>query len=128
MFLVHFVGDVHQPLHVGLEADEGGNTIIIHWYRRKTNLHHVWDSNIIETALKDFYRNDQSSMIEAISKNITVNYTHFFSFNSELKCLIFFFSFNFVSVRLDCRIVMLIAGTTAEIKGSLVQTSELNYN
>ncbi|KAM0944320.1 hypothetical protein DsansV1_C11g0107581 [Dioscorea sansibarensis] len=71
MFLAHFVGDVHQPLHVGFEADEGGNTIIIHWYRRKTNLHHVWDSNIIETALKDFYRNDQSSMIEAISKNIT---------------------------------------------------------
>jgi S1/P1 Nuclease len=41
MFLSHFVGDVHQPLHVGFEADEGGNTIVVHWYRRKTNLHHV---------------------------------------------------------------------------------------
>lgn len=41
MFLAHFVGDVHQPLHAGFEEDEGGNTIIIRWYRRKTNLHHV---------------------------------------------------------------------------------------
>jgi hypothetical protein len=41
MFLAHFVGDVHQPLHVGYEKDEGGNTIVVHWYRRKTNLHHV---------------------------------------------------------------------------------------
>jgi hypothetical protein len=32
---------VHQPLHVGYEKDEGGNTIVVHWYRRKTNLHHV---------------------------------------------------------------------------------------
>ena len=41
MFLAHFVGDIHQPLHVGFEEDEGGNTIIVHWYRRKSNLHHV---------------------------------------------------------------------------------------
>ncbi|PWZ11495.1 Endonuclease 4 [Zea mays] len=41
MFLAHFVGDVHQPLHVGFEDDEGGNTITVHWYRRKANLHHV---------------------------------------------------------------------------------------
>jgi len=71
MFLAHFVGDVHQPLHVGYEADEGGNTIIIHWYRRKTNLHHVWDVSIIETAMKDFYNNDLNSMLEAIQVNIT---------------------------------------------------------
>ena len=41
MFLAHFVGDVHQPLHVSFEEDEGGNTIMVHWYRRKANLHHV---------------------------------------------------------------------------------------
>ena len=41
MFLAHFVGDIHQPLHAGFEADEGGNTKIVHWYRRKSNLHHV---------------------------------------------------------------------------------------
>lgn len=71
MFLAHFVGDIHQPLHAGFEADEGGNTIIVHWYRRKSNLHHVWDVSIIETAMKDFYNNDLDTMIQAIQMNIT---------------------------------------------------------
>ncbi|MQM06460.1 hypothetical protein Taro_039283 [Colocasia esculenta] len=71
MFLAHFVGDVHQPLHVSFADDEGGNTIIVHWYRRKTNLHHVWDVSMIETAMKDYYNNDLDTMIESIEKNIT---------------------------------------------------------
>lgn len=41
MFLAHFVGDVHQPLHCGHTDDLGGNTIKVHWYRRQSNLHHV---------------------------------------------------------------------------------------
>ncbi|KAG2401205.1 Endonuclease 2 [Vigna angularis] len=41
LFLSHFMGDVHQPLHVGFTSDKGGNLINIHWYRRKQNLHHV---------------------------------------------------------------------------------------
>ncbi|KAI5656983.1 hypothetical protein M9H77_25776 [Catharanthus roseus] len=71
MFLSHFVGDVHQPLHVGFLGDEGGNTIIVRWYRRKTNLHHVWDNMIIESALKTFYNSDLMTMIQAIQQNIT---------------------------------------------------------
>jgi hypothetical protein len=35
----------------------------------------VWDVNVIETAMKDFYGNDQSTMIQAIQQNITVR-TH----------------------------------------------------
>ncbi|XP_010916395.1 endonuclease 2 [Elaeis guineensis] len=71
MFLAHFMGDVHQPLHVAFEADEGGNTIDVRWYRRKSNLHHVWDVNMIETAMRDFYERDVNVMIESIEKNIT---------------------------------------------------------
>ncbi|PKA55147.1 Endonuclease 2 [Apostasia shenzhenica] len=71
MFLVHFVGDVHQPLHVGFEADEGGNTIIVRWYRRKTNLHHVWDVSMIETAMKYFYNDNLDTMVKGIQLNIT---------------------------------------------------------
>ncbi|KMZ75437.1 hypothetical protein ZOSMA_114G00340 [Zostera marina] len=71
MFLAHFMGDIHQPLHVSFADDEGGNSIIVHWYRRKSNLHHVWDVSIIETAMKDFYGNDLVTMIEAIGHNIT---------------------------------------------------------
>ena len=43
-FLVHFVGDVHQPLHVGRRADLGGNTVEVTLFGEKTNLHSVWDS------------------------------------------------------------------------------------
>jgi hypothetical protein len=41
MFLAHFVGDVHQPMHCGRTADFGGNTVIVNWYTNKTNLHKV---------------------------------------------------------------------------------------
>ncbi|KAF3638208.1 Endonuclease 5 [Capsicum annuum] len=71
MFLSHFVGDVHQPLHVGFIGDLGGNTIVVRWYRRKTNLHHVWDTMIIESALKTYYKSDIMLMIQALMKNIT---------------------------------------------------------
>ncbi|KAL0305804.1 UNVERIFIED_CONTAM: Endonuclease 1 [Sesamum radiatum] len=71
MFLSHFIGDVHQPLHVGFTGDEGGNTIVVRWYRRKTNLHHVWDNMIIESALKTFYNSDLTTMIQSIQRNIT---------------------------------------------------------
>ncbi|KAG2689808.1 hypothetical protein I3760_09G156700 [Carya illinoinensis] len=71
MFLSHFIGDVHQPLHVGFTEDKGGNTIIVRWYRRKTNLHHVWDDMIIDSALKTFYGSDLEIMIQSIQRNIT---------------------------------------------------------
>ncbi|MBA0598932.1 hypothetical protein Gorai_005174, partial [Gossypium raimondii] len=41
LFLSHFMGDIHQPMHVGFTTDEGGNTIAVRWFRHKSNLHHV---------------------------------------------------------------------------------------
>ncbi|KZV57586.1 endonuclease precursor-like [Dorcoceras hygrometricum] len=41
LFLAHFMGDIHQPMHVGFTSDEGGNTIELRWFRHKSNLHHV---------------------------------------------------------------------------------------
>ncbi|KAF2303410.1 hypothetical protein GH714_018102 [Hevea brasiliensis] len=71
LFLSHFMGDIHQPMHVGFTSDEGGNTIELHWFRRKSNLHHVWDREIILTALKDFYENDMDLLQETIEGNFT---------------------------------------------------------
>ncbi|KAD3336874.1 hypothetical protein E3N88_32393 [Mikania micrantha] len=76
MFLSHYIGDVHQPLHVSFTSDEGGNTIIVRWYKRKTNLHHVWDSDMIESAMKTFYDKDIDVMISAIEKNITDSWSN----------------------------------------------------
>ncbi|WOK93479.1 endonuclease 2 [Canna indica] len=71
MFLAHFIGDIHQPLHAGFEEDRGGNSILVNWYQTRTNLHHIWDSDILETVMEDFYNNDVATMIQAIEMNIT---------------------------------------------------------
>jgi hypothetical protein len=47
--LIHFIGDLHQPMHVGLSSDKGGNDFQVQWYRDGTNLHSVWDTKMIES-------------------------------------------------------------------------------
>ncbi|SHM31433.1 S1/P1 Nuclease [Cyclobacterium lianum] len=46
--LVHLVGDLHQPLHVGTGEDRGGNDIRLSYFNESTNLHAVWDTRVIE--------------------------------------------------------------------------------
>ncbi|EAQ89719.1 hypothetical protein CHGG_06338 [Chaetomium globosum CBS 148.51] len=46
-FVVHFVGDIHQPLHTE-NVERGGNGIDVLFDGRRYNLHHVWDSSIAE--------------------------------------------------------------------------------
>ena len=46
--LVHLVGDIHQPLHVGCCDDRGGNNVKIKWFRNDSNLHTLWDSGLID--------------------------------------------------------------------------------
>ena len=46
--LIHLVGDLHQPLHIGREEDRGGNDIKVQWFYKDTNLHKVWDSQMID--------------------------------------------------------------------------------
>lgn len=50
MFIIHLVGDAHQPMHVGLAEDLGGNTVEVKWFGRSTNLHHIWDSELIDNS------------------------------------------------------------------------------
>lgn len=46
--LIHIVGDIHQPLHIGRLEDRGGNGIKVNWFKDPTNLHSVWDSKLID--------------------------------------------------------------------------------
>ena len=57
-FLVHLIGDLHQPMHVGREEDRGGNDIKLEWHRKKSNLHRVWDSDMIS-----FYNMSYSELV-----------------------------------------------------------------
>lgn len=47
--LVHFIGDLHQPMHIGIADDKGGNDFQVRWFGDGTNLHSVWDTKMIES-------------------------------------------------------------------------------
>jgi hypothetical protein len=47
-FLVHFTADVHQPLHAEDNDDKGGNQVHVTIGRERSNLHHVWDVDVVE--------------------------------------------------------------------------------
>jgi hypothetical protein len=46
--LIHIIEDIHQPLHTGHTDDKGGNDIKVTWFNNNTNLHSVWDSQLID--------------------------------------------------------------------------------
>lgn len=47
-FIVHIIGDLHQPLHAGDGTDRGGNDVEVTFFGRESNLHRVWDSGMID--------------------------------------------------------------------------------
>jgi beta-galactosidase beta subunit len=46
-FLIHFVGDIHQPLHCADNQDKGGTKFTVMAAGRKSNLHAVWDNAVV---------------------------------------------------------------------------------
>jgi hypothetical protein len=53
-FVVHFVGDMHQPLHAGYRDDLGGNRYQVQFEGQGSNLHRVWDSGLLATRGLDW--------------------------------------------------------------------------
>jgi hypothetical protein len=76
--LVHFMGDLHQPMHIGQREDKGGNTIQVEWFGKGTNLHAVWDTKMIEEWNMSYLELANSAkylsekQIEAIEKGTLV--------------------------------------------------------
>jgi hypothetical protein len=52
-FVVHFVGDVHQPMHGGNARDRGGNGFQVSLHGKGSNLHALWDSGLLRSARLD---------------------------------------------------------------------------
>lgn len=52
-FLTHFVGDLHQPLHVADKGDRGGNDVPVVFLDRASNLHSIWDTPILMWMLEN---------------------------------------------------------------------------
>lgn len=53
-FIVHLVGDLHQPFHVGNGLDRGGNFCKINYFKQETNLHKIWDEDMIDSSKLSF--------------------------------------------------------------------------
>ena len=81
--LVHFIGDLHQPLHVGRKDDRGGNDIKLKWFwSTKTNLHSVWDTRMIEsygmtyTELTDNLDNLNKKEVKAVQEGSVIDWVN----------------------------------------------------
>ena len=78
--LVHFIGDLHQPLHIGRAEDRGGNDIKLQWFYKDTNLHAVWDSKMIDgygmsyTELANSTQKLSSQQLESIQNGSPVDW------------------------------------------------------
>lgn len=66
--LVHLIGDIHQPLHVGGRDDKGGNNVKVMWFKGESNLHSVWDSNMIDDTRLSYTEFAQSLNIPSESE------------------------------------------------------------
>ncbi|WP_051414329.1 S1/P1 nuclease [Pseudoxanthomonas suwonensis] len=52
-FVVHLVGDLHQPLHAGRGEDRGGNDYQVNWRGKGSNMHSLWDSGMLNSRRMD---------------------------------------------------------------------------
>lgn len=63
--LIHVMGDMHQPMHMGHATDLGGNRVKIKYFNRDKNLHGIWDSDLVESAHKWSYTEWQQQIDRA---------------------------------------------------------------
>ncbi len=80
--LVHLVGDLHQPLHIGRAEDKGGNDIQVRWFNEGSNLHSVWDTKMIESfnmsyiELADNAKRLNRNQIKAIQEGTVLDWVY----------------------------------------------------
>ena len=80
--LVHLVGDLHQPMHIGRREDKGGNTLQVQWHGKGSNLHRVWDTDMIEgwkmsyVELAHNAKDLSKEQIKQLQKGSVVDWVH----------------------------------------------------
>ena len=88
-FFMHFVADIHQPLHVGRRDDRGGNSVEIKWLQesKKNNLHQVWDSLILKRENKTPLKYSQDLDTARAGQIAQWQQSHFLQWAKESKAL-----------------------------------------
>jgi nuclease S1 len=76
-FLVHFVEDLHMPMHVGDNNDKGGNRTQVRFFDRGTNMHSLWDSGMLEYVCdtEDFWLKDLAALDTPDARTAAMNGT-----------------------------------------------------
>lgn len=64
--LIHFVGDIHQPLHCATNADRGGNCVTVERVQSK-NLHSAWDTDLVREV-------ESGSTVEATAEQLNEDF------------------------------------------------------
>lgn len=67
LFLAHFIGDLHQPLHVSYADDLGGNRTAVYFYGEPSNLHGVWDYSLLKQAGYDDDATKGAALLQSIT-------------------------------------------------------------
>ena len=82
-YLVHFVGDLHMPLHASTNNDQGGNCVPVRYFRRKPrernhsyvpNLHALWDTAIVERDMEGADPVEYAGFLEEFFKDESSNW------------------------------------------------------
>jgi len=63
-FIIHFIGDVHQPLHGGFVGDLGGNTVRGNFFGQSVNLHSLWDTTMIQRKINTDFQSQRPLYLE----------------------------------------------------------------
>ena len=80
--LVHFIADMHQPMHCARLEDRGGNDVKVSWFGKSTNLHRVWDSDLINytnlsyselAVFSKYYGQANASELLVIDESVWLN-------------------------------------------------------
>ena len=71
--LVHVMGDLHQPMHLGHATDLGGNRVKVKFFGQDRNLHGIWDGNIVESGHKWSY-NEWQEQLDRVSPEAEAAY------------------------------------------------------
>lgn len=74
-FVIHCIGDIHQPFHTGRDNDMGGNKVPMKWLGADTNIHAVWDSQIIYLAHKEIL--NPQSLFTSGNNDSAQNYANY---------------------------------------------------
>jgi hypothetical protein len=77
-FLIHFAGDIHQPLHCVSDADAGGNCVTVVGFEPMTNLHAVWDITLVRNLMAQ----DGPRMIDGMESRFRGKMRHWQDYGS----------------------------------------------